>query len=158
MSDTRQVHLTAEGKRQLEGELNLLRGTRRQEVADRIQQAISFGDISESGEYEDAKNEQARIEGRIRELEITLANAILINDNVNSDKSFVRLGAKVTIVDDDGYQETWHIVSSPEANSRENKISNESLVGQALIGKRKGEKVAVVAPAGVMHFTILSIE
>jgi transcription elongation factor GreA len=152
------VQLTAEGKKRLEAELHELITDKRREVAERIQQAKAFGDISESGEYEDAKNEQAWVEGRVRELEQTLSHAQVITSNGNGDRSIVQLGATVTLIDDSGDKEIYLLVSSPEANSRENRISDESPIGAAVLGKRKGDKVAVSVPAGTLQFTIVGIE
>ncbi len=158
MSEVKTIQLTPQGKKKLEDELLNLRTVRRQEVAERIQQAKAYGDISESGEYEDAKNEQAWTEGRIRELEQWLAHAEIIQDTGNGDRSIVRIGTHVTIRDDAGDKEVFHLVSSPEAKSSENKISNESPFGSAMVGKRKGDKFFVDAPAGRLAFTIVSIE
>jgi transcription elongation factor GreA len=158
MSEVKTIHLTAAGKQKLEEELLLLRTVRRQEVAERIQQAKAYGDISESGEYEDAKNEQAWTEGRIRELEQWLSHAVIIQDNGNGDKSLVRIGTKVTIRDEFGDKEVYQLVSSPDARSSENKISNESPFGASMLGKRKGDVFFVDAPAGKLAFTIIAIE
>jgi transcription elongation factor GreA len=158
MSELKTIQLTAEGKRKLEDELLNLRTVRRQEVADRIQQAKAYGDISESGEYEDAKNEQAWTEGRIREIEQWLAHAEIIQDNGHGDKNIVRIGTRVTIRDEYGEKEIYTLVSSPEAKSSENKISNESPIGSAMVGKRKGDQFFVDAPAGRLAFTVVSIE
>jgi transcription elongation factor GreA len=149
------VYLTAEGKSALEEELNHLKMVRRPEVADRIQQAKLDGDVSESGEYEDAKNEQAWVEGRIRTLEHMLQNSQIIK-GVRSDK--VALGSRVHIRDGEGDTYDWTIVGSAEANPRQSRISNESPVGKALIGHKKGDKVQVEAPGGVEEFTILKVE
>jgi len=149
------VYLTAEGKTELEERLNYLKSVRRPEVADRIQQAKLDGDISESGEYEDAKNEQAWVEGEIRDLEYKLQNA-QIYQSAGSDK--VALGSKVVVQDDEGDELTWTIVGSAEASARQMRISNESPVGQALIGHKAGEKVKVNAPAGVHTYTIVRVE
>jgi transcription elongation factor GreA len=152
------LQLTAEGKKRLQAELQDLITNKRQEVAERIQQAKAFGDISESGEYEDAKNEQAWVEGRIRELEQTLSHAQVIESNGNGDRSIVRLGTTVTLIDESGEKEVYMLVSSPEANSGENRISDVSPIGAALVGKRKGDKVCVNVPAGTLEFTIVGIE
>ena len=152
------IYLTVEGKKKLEGELEILRMDRRQEIAERIQQAKQFGDITESGEYEDAKNEQAFIEGRIRELELMLSHAHTIN-NGHADKSVVRLGSTVTIEDDlDHEKETWMLVSSAEADSSNRKVSDESPFGGAMLGKQVGQKFTVKAPSGELCFTIVAIE
>ncbi len=158
MSELKTIQLTAEGKKKLEDELLMLRTVRRQEVADRIQQAKAYGDISESGEYEDAKNEQAWTEGRIREIEQWLSHAEIIRDTGNGDRSIVRLGTHITIRDEFGDKEVYMLVSSPEAKSSENKVSNESPFGAAMVGKRKGDQFFVDAPAGRLAFTIVSIE
>jgi len=152
------VQLTAEGKKRLESELRDLVTNQRQDVAERIHQAKAFGDISESGEYEDAKNEQAWVEGRIRELETTLSNAQVLESNGRGDRSIVQLGTTVTLLDPDGAREVYTLVSSPEANGRENRISDMSPIGSAMLGKRKGDKIAVSVPAGSLQFTIVSIE
>jgi transcription elongation factor GreA len=156
MADNKPVYLTAEGKARLEEKLQHLLTVRRPEVADRIHQAKADGDISESGEYEDAKNEQAWLEGEIRSLEHTLRYAQLIaNDGANG---MVALGSVIKVKDGDGEEETYTLVGSAEANSRQRKISNESPVGKALLGHKVGDSVTVHSPAGALEFTILSIE
>ncbi len=152
------IQLTAEGKKRLEAELHNLITIRRQEVAERIHQAKAYGDINESGEYEDAKNEQAWVEGRVRELEQTLSHAQVIESNGHGDRSIVQLGTTFCLVDDSGEKEVYMLVSSAEADSVENKISDQSPIGSAVLGKRKGAKVAVTVPAGTLQFTIVSIE
>jgi transcription elongation factor GreA len=149
------VYLTAEGKAELEERLNHLKSVRRPEVANRIQQAKLDGDISESGEYEDAKNEQAWVEGEIRDLEHKLQNAT-IYESANSE--VVTLGSKVKVRDSEGDELGWTIVGSAEANPRQSRISNESPVGQALMGHKAGDQVQVKAPAGVETYTILKVE
>ncbi len=149
------VYLTAEGKTTLEEELTHLKMVRRPEVADRIQQAKLDGDVSESGEYEDAKNEQAWVEGRIRTLEHMLQNSRII-EGVRSDT--IQLGSHVHLRDGDGEEYNWTIVGSAEANPRQSRISNKSPVGKALMGKKKGDKVSVDAPGGREEFTILKVE
>ncbi|HST05495.1 MAG TPA: transcription elongation factor GreA [Chloroflexia bacterium] len=148
------VYLTAEGKTALEDELNHLKAVRRPEVADRIQQAKLDGDVSESGEYEDAKNEQAMVEGRIRTLEHMLQNAQIIEETKSD---VVVLGTRVKVRDGEGTQYEWTIVGSAEANPRDSKISNESPVGKALMGKKKGDKVSVDTPGGVEEFSVLKV-
>lgn len=149
------VYLTAEGKVTLEEELNHLIDMRRPEVADRIQQAKLDGDISESGEYEDAKNEQAWVEGRIRTLEHMLQHAQII-EGARGDT--ITLGSRVKLKDGEGETYDWMIVGSAEANPRANRISNESPVGKALMGRKKGDKVEVNTPGGVEKFSILKVE
>jgi transcription elongation factor GreA len=148
------VYLTAEGKTTLEEELNHLKTVRRPEVADRIQQAKLDGDISESGEYEDAKNEQAWVEGRIRTLEHMIQNAQIIEA---ARGGVVGLGSHVVVRDEDGDEYNWTIVGSAEANPRQSRISNESPVGQALMGHKAGDKVNVQAPVGTQEYTLVKV-
>jgi|SRR5215203_4455518 len=148
------VYLTAEGKAQLEEELSNLKTVRRPEVADRIQSAKLDGDVSESGEYEDAKNEQAMVEGRIRTLDHMLMNAQIIEENKSD---IISLGSRIKIRDGEGDEYEWTVVGSAEANPRQSRISNESPVGKALMGKKKGDKVSVETPGGVETFTILKV-
>ena len=149
------VYLTAEGKTALEEELTHLKMVRRPEVADRIQQAKLDGDVSESGEYEDAKNEQAWVEGRIRTLEHMLQNSRIIQ---GTSSDVVSLGSRVSIKDSHGEKLDYTIVGPAEANPRASRISNESPVGKALMGKKKGDKVRADTPGGVEEFTILKVE
>jgi transcription elongation factor GreA len=153
----KEVVLTYEGLRKLEEELEYLRGTKRKEVAERIKQALSFGDISENSEYDEAKNEQAQMEGRIVQLESMLKHARVIDeDDVNTD--VVSLGSKVRIFDMEFDEEVvYHIVGSTEANPLKSKISNESPVGAALMGHKKDDIVEVQVPDGTMKFKILEI-
>lgn len=151
------IMLTVDGKRKLEEELEVLRIHRRQEIADRIQQAKQFGDITESGEYEDAKNEQAFIEGRIRELEQTLSHAHTI-PNGEADNSSVHIGSNVTILDEaENVSETWTVVCSAEADTNALKISDESPLGAALMGKAVGERLSIKAPSGEIYFRVVEI-
>ena len=152
----RAVYLTDHGRAQLEAELHILRTTRRKEVAERIKQAKEFGDVSENGEYEDAKNTQAFVEGRIRTIENILSKAVSV-ENGNHEIGIVDIGSTVQVLNDEHDVETWEIVGSAEANSRKGKISNESLVGSALIGRKVGEHVDVTAPVGKLTFTIISV-
>ena len=149
------VYLTAEGKEALELELINLIETRRPEVADRIQAAKMDGDISESGEYEDAKNEQAWIEGRIRTLEHMLMHAQIL-EAPGGDS--VQPGSRVKLRDGEGEVYEWMIVGAAEANPRQNRISNESPVGRALLGRKAGDKVEVNTPGGIERFSILKVE
>ncbi|SIS86298.1 transcription elongation factor GreA [Alicyclobacillus vulcanalis] len=154
----KEVLLTPEGLRKLEEELELLKSVKRREVAERIKVAISYGDISENSEYEDAKNEQAFIEGRIMTLEKQLRNARVINED-EVDTNVVSIGSTVKVLDLDLDEEVeYTIVGSAEANPAENKISNESPVGKALLGKQIGSVVEVNVPAGVIQFKILEIK
>lgn len=153
---SKEVILTQGGLDKLEKELDFLKSTKRREVASRIKTAISFGDISENSEYEDAKNEQAFIEGRIITLEKMLRNVRLINEETNSD--VVAIGTTVVLKDleyDEDFK--YAIVGSAEANPAENKISNESPVGKAILGKRLNDIVEVSVPAGVLKYQIVKI-
>ena len=153
----KEVVLTYEGLKKLEEELEYLKGVKRREVAERIKQALSFGDISENSEYDEAKNEQAQMEGRIVQLENMLKHAKVIDeDEVSTD--MVSLGAKVKLFDIEFEEEVeYQIVGSTEANPSKFKISNESPVGMALMGRSVGEEVEVSAPDGTIKFKILTI-
>jgi transcription elongation factor GreA len=152
------VYLTREGRAKLEAELEELQTNGRKEAAARINAAKELGDISESGEYEDAKNQQAHLEGRIREVKAILARAQII-DEENGTSHEVRVGSRVTVrIEGEDADETWSIVGSAEAKPREGKISNESPLGAALLGKRKGQKVAVQTPSGQMKLTVVKIQ
>ena len=146
--------LTEQGRQELVVELEHLRLVKRPEVASRISQAKEYGDISENSEYEDAKNEQAFTEGRIRTIESVLNRARLIKDDTRGAPGSVRLGTRITTVDDSDERETWTLVSSAEANAAQGKISDESLVGRALIGKKVGDQVTVQAPKGSIKFKV----
>lgn len=153
----KEVLLTVEGLKKLEKELEQYKSVKRRDVAERIKQAIEFGDISENSEYEDAKNEQAWIEGRILTLEKMLRNAKIIDDeNIGTDE--VTLGSTVMLRDLE-YNEVveYTIVGSLEADPGNNKISNESPVGRAILGKAKGNVVDVTVPAGVLKYQIEDI-
>ena len=147
------VYLTAGGLEKLKVELHELITVERPRVAARILEAKLDGDLSENAEYEDAKQEQSFLEGRIATLELQLRNAAVIEKS-NGDK--VGIGSKVVIKGDDG-EETLTIVGSAEASPREGRISNESPVGAALMGRKKGEKVVVQAPQGPIEFTLVRI-
>lgn len=153
----KEVVLTYEGLKKLEEELEYLKGTKRRDIAERIKQALSFGDISENSEYDEAKNEQAHMEGRIAQLETMLKNAKVIDEDEVSTES-VSLGSKVQLLDMEYKEEVeYHIVGSTEADPSKFKISNESPVGSALMGKKKGNVVEVAVPDGVIKFKILKI-
>jgi transcription elongation factor GreA len=153
----KEVILTLEGLKKLEHELEIHKTTKRREVAQRIKEAISFGDISENSEYEDAKNEQAMIEGRILTLEKMLRNARVIDDgDIHTD--VVSVGSTVLIKDLEFNDEIeYTIVGSAEADPTQNKISNESPVGKAILGQKAGCVVEVVVPAGVLKYEIKNI-
>jgi len=153
----KEVVLTYEGLKKLEEELEFARGTKRKEVAERIKQALSFGDISENSEYDEAKNEQATVEGRIVQLESMLKHARLIDeDDVKTD--VVSLGSRIKLYDFEYDEDVeYHIVGSTEANPLKSKISNESPVGAALIGHKKDDVVEIQVPDGTIKFKILKI-
>jgi transcription elongation factor GreA len=153
MINGKPVYLTAEGLTKLKAELNRLITVERPRVAARIQDAKLDGDITENAEYEDAKQEQSFLEGRIATLEAQLKNAEVIAKG-NGDR--VSIGSKVVIKGSDG-EETFTIVGSAEAAPREGRISNESPVGAALMGHRKGEKITVLAPSGPIEYTLVKI-
>ncbi|ANY73569.1 MULTISPECIES: transcription elongation factor GreA [Paenibacillus] len=157
MSD-KEVILTQDGLKKLEDELENLKSVKRREVAERIKVAIGYGDISENSEYEDAKNEQAFIEGRIITLEKMLRNARIINhDDINTD--IVSVGNTVIVEDlEFGDKMEYTIVGTAESDPLNNKISNESPVGKAIIGKAKGSVVDVNVPAGVIQYKIVDIK
>jgi transcription elongation factor GreA len=153
----KEVILTVNGLKKLEDELEQLKSVKRREVAERIKQAIEFGDISENSEYEDAKNEQAFIEGRILTLEKMLRNAKIIDDE-NLDTEVVSIGSTVLLKDlEYGDEFEYTIVGSVEADPGANKISNESPVGKAILGQPKGSVVEVSVPAGQLKYQIMDI-
>ena len=157
MADKR-VMLTEEGLKKLEEKLEYLKSVRRIEVAERIKQAIDFGDISENSEYEDAKNEQAFIEGEILNLEKMLRNSDIIQEDQTT-KGTVRMGDTVVIKDVEFDEDmTYTLVGSAEADPAENKISNESPVGAAIIGQEVGKTVEVRVPAGTLKYQIMEIK
>ena len=148
------VYVSAEGLQKLEEELEHLRTARRKEIAERIHAAMEFGDYSENSELEDAKNEQAFVEGRILTVEQMLKNAVVIDQNGHHDK--VELGSHI-VVEVDGERENYTVVGSAEANPAEGRISNESPVGRALLGHRAGDKVRAVVPAGEIDMKIVAV-
>lgn len=154
----KEVILTQEGLKKLEEELENLKSVKRREVAERIKVAIGYGDISENSEYEDAKNEQAFIEGRIITLEKMLRNARIIN-NDEVDTETVSIGSTVTLQDlEMGDTVEYTIVGTAESDPFNNKISNESPVGKAILGKKKGAIVDVNVPAGIIQYKIIDIK
>ena len=155
----KEVILTPEGLDKLKGEIEHLSTVKRREVAERIKHAREFGDIAENSEYDDAKNEQAMLEHKIAQFEERLANARVIETR-DVDLSVVSIGAKVRLKDVDANQTVeYTIVGSAEANPSELKLSNESPVGKAIIGRKKGETVDVVTPRGAkLKFKIMEIK
>ena len=158
MTNTQRVQLTEQGLQSLQEELENLRTVERAKVSERIKEAKEGGDISESGEYEDAKRAQAFVEGRIKELERTLARAEVI-DPAAARAGVVTLGSKVTVEDPAG-PATYRVVNAAEAGRKngEIRISNQSKVGAALLGRKVGDRVPVSAPQGEITLTILSVE
>ena len=153
----KEVILTPEGYEKLKQEIEVLSTEKRREVADRIRTAREFGDITENAEYDDAKNEQAMLEHKIAQLEERLLNARVIQKR-DVDLSVVSVGAKVKLRDVDAKRtDEYFIVGSAEANPAELKLSNESPVGKAIIGKKKGETVEVATPRGSLKYKILDI-
>ncbi|MGI6485668.1 MAG: transcription elongation factor GreA [Thermoanaerobacterales bacterium] len=153
----KEVVLTQAGLKKLEEELEFLKSVKRREIAARIKQAIAFGDISENSEYDEAKNEQAFVEGRIALLEDKLRNVKLI-DEVDISTEVVSIGSKIRLKDlETGDIIEYTIVGSAEANPVEFKISNESPVGKALIGEKKGSVVEIKVPAGIIRYEIIDI-
>jgi transcription elongation factor GreA len=148
------TYLSKEGREALRVELDELIAVRRPEIAQRIHDAKEHGDLTENAEYEDAKNEQAFVEGRIIQLETLIKNATIIDENHSTDH--VQIGSTVSVESTDG-TETFTIVGSTEAKPAEGRISNESPVGRALLGRKKGDKVVVKVPAGDFTYKITSI-
>lgn len=154
----KEVILTVEGLKKLENELEHLKSVRRREVAERIKQAREFGDISENSEYEDAKNEQAFTEGRIITLEKMLRSARVIEGNGVSTGEVI-VGSTVTLQDiETGDVFKYTIVGSAEASPADSKISNESPVGKALLGKKSGTAIDITVPAGTLKYKVLNVE
>ncbi len=153
----KEVVLTYEGLKKLEEELEYLKTTKKKEVAERIKEARGFGDLSENSEYDDAKNEQAEVEARIITIENMLRNVKVISDD-DIDLKTVQIGNKVKVLDVEMNEEIEYTIVGPtEVDVMNNKISNESPMGMALIGKKKGAKVKVLAPVGEIEYKILEI-
>jgi transcription elongation factor GreA len=150
------TYLSREGLEKLRAELDEMSNQRRAEIAQRIHDAKEHGDLTENAEYEDAKNEQAFVEGRIATLEALIKNATIIEEG-NGGSDHVRIGSTVVVESPDG-EERFMIVGSTEARPAEGRISNESPVGRALLGHKKGDKVVVRVPAGDFSYRIVSID
>ena len=146
MGDDEQTLVTREGLKKLQEELDHLKTVRRQEVAQRLKEAISYGDLSENSEYEEAKNEQAFVEGRVLELERKIKNAKIISEK--TDHRAVEIGSTVTV---------RNKTSRDEADPIDNKVSNESPIGKAFLGKKRGDHVEVIAPGGTFKYEILKV-
>lgn len=155
--DDEQTLVTREGLKKLQDELDHLKTVRRAEVAQRLKEAISYGDLSENSEYEEAKNEQAFVEGRIIELERKIKHAKIISEK--TDHKAVEIGSTVTARNKTSRDEpeTYSIVGQTEADPIERKISNESPLGKAFLGKKRGDTVEVIAPGGTYRYEILKV-
>jgi len=152
-----QIILTEDGLKEKQDKLDYLKTVRRAEISEQIKEARAFGDLSENAEYDEAKNEQARVETEIAQLEKLLRNAVVVEDHA-IDLSTVNIGTTVRILDVElGEEEEYHLVGSVEADADKKRISNESPVGAALLGKRAGEIAQVHTPAGVIEFKVLDI-
>ena len=151
---TKKHYLTPEGLEKLKEELQHLITERRQEIIERIQEAVAHGDLSENADYAQAKEEQAFVEGRIQEIEEVVRNAEIIH---HAEGDHVTIGSTVKISADSN-EYSYTIVGSNEANPREGKISNESLVGKAVLGHKKGDKIEVQTPAGKKSYEIISVK
>ena len=150
------VLLTEKGKQELEQRLEYLKTVKRAEIKERIKVAREFGDLSENAEYDAAKNEQAMIEGEILEIENKLKYAVLIKDG-SAKKGLVSLGSKVDFIINDGEVTTYEIVGTTEADVEAGRISNESPIGNALLGRKAGDVISVTVPAGVITITIKKV-
>ena len=155
------VSLTLEGKAKLEAELAELKSTKREEIAEKIKVARSYGDLSENSEYDEAKNEQAIVESRIATLEATLKNAVIVEDDdaAADDDDKIWLGNKVVVLDVEfGDELEYDIVSSIEADPMNGKISDDSPLGKAILGHKAGDTIEVEAPIGMLQYKILKVE
>ncbi len=151
-------YLTEEGAAELRRELDELLKVKRPELAAKLKEAISQGDLSENADYHDAKEQQAFLEGRIQYLEGLLHSAVIVADNNGKKANIIRVGVEVTVQEGNEPPETFMIVGAAEANPREGKISHESPLGSALMGHKVGDKVKVAAPAGELVFKIKAIK
>ena len=151
-----EVILTKEGKEELEKRLKYLKVEKNAEITERIKTAREFGDLSENAEYDAAKNEQAMVAGEILEIENKLKYAIIIDANIKKDT--VSLGSDVDFVDDEtGEEFSYEIVGTTEADVEKGRISNESPIGNALLGRKAGDKVSIVVPSGIMNITVKKV-
>ena len=156
MPENKQMY-TPQGYKELVDELDYLRGKRRDEIREQIAIARGFGDLSENAEYDEARNEQAKVEARIQELESLIENAEIIDESMMDARS-ISLGSIVKLYDEDYDEEiTYSIVGSNQADPLEQKISDQSPIGRALMGKKAGDRVTVTAPAGELHFTVKEV-
>jgi transcription elongation factor GreA len=148
---------TAEGLRTLHDELAALETEGRREIADRIRTAREWGDLSENSEYHDAKNDQAHLETKIARLREKIAGAVVVEEGSATADGVVGLGSTVVVRDEEGPEQTWRIVSSHEANAREGRLSAESPLAVAMLGRSAGERISVSLPKGRRALTILSV-
>ena len=155
--DQKKIVITQDGLAKLRSELEHLLSVRREEVASKIKRAREMGGTENNAEYDDAKNEQAFVEGRILTLENMLKNAIIITDD-KSHSGLVQLGSKVVVLNQDGEEENYTIVGSAEASPKDGKISNESPVGKALLGRRVGAVVEAQVPSGTLKLKLIAIQ
>ena len=149
--------ITRAGKLKLEQELAELEGPRRQEISRRLKSAIEMGDLSENADYISAKEDQGFLEGRIQEIKAILKNATVVDEN-NTNTHEIQIGNKVTLQEGDYPEEVYELVGANEADPKAGKISYESPLGAALLGKHKGDTITVNAPGGTIHFKIVKIE
>lgn len=157
MQDREKIYLTKEGKKKLQIELEELEGPKRTEIAARLKSAIEMGDLSENADYHKAKEDQGFLEGRIQELEYILGHATLIEDNGKAHE-VVEVGATITVQEEDYPPEEYYMVGTTEADPLNGRISNESPIGSALMGKKVGQKVSVETPSGELYLKILAIK
>ena len=151
------IKLTREGLLALEAELEELKSTKRKEIAEKIKVALSFGDLSENSEYDEARNEQAKTEARISELEALIENAIIVDEDT-IDTSIANIGSTVLVYDVEEQEEIeYNIVGSIEADPFANKISDQSPIGRAIVGNKEGTTVTVEAPGGIIHLEIRKV-
>ncbi|HEX9480947.1 MAG TPA: transcription elongation factor GreA [Solirubrobacteraceae bacterium] len=155
MSDAANL-ITAEGLETLESELAVLEGDGRREIAERIKTAREWGDLKENSEYHDAKNDQAHLETKIARLRSKIADAVVVADEPPR-AGIVGLGSKVLVRDQDDLEQTWLIVSSHDASPRDGRLSAESPMAVALLGRREGDQISVSLPRGTRKLTILSV-
>ena len=150
--------ITAEGLEELKGELAALEGDGRREIAERIKTAREWGDLKENSEYHDAKNEQAHLETKIARLRERISAAVIVDEAVSAHGGVVSFGSSVHVRDQDGREQTWKIVSSHDAAPGEGRLSVESPVASALLGRAAGQKTSVVLPKGTRELTIVSVD
>ena len=157
MSDVQQHYLTPEGKQKLREELERLEGPERAAISRRLREAIQMGDLSENADYHKAKEDQSFLEGRIQEIKRILQNAIIIEPN-QGNRDIVSIGDTVTLQEEGEEPETYQIVGAKEADPKNGRISNESPIGSAVLGKRVGDVVQIQTPAGQLSLKIINIK